>query len=223
MKHSSLIAIAVGSILGTALPLAYADGNQPAAAPGYQNQQQAVDAQGGSSQAAAERDWQTANTGSSAGRADVANDQAERKDVQRDRADTRADDRDLRTDRRDVRDDVRADRQDLRNDRHDFRTAQQGDFRSAQRGDLRSDRHDQGLAKNGNERLTSVMSERMDAHDVDARRVDANARRADIADQSAWRRSELTATTLANNAAENSRKPPSTQDVHKAWYHYFWW
>ena len=29
----------------------------------------------------------------------------------------------------------------------------------------------------------------------------------------------MTATTLANNAAENNKKAQATQNVHKAWYH----
>jgi len=36
-------------------------------------------------------------------------------------------------------------------------------------------------------------------------------------------RPQLTATTLANNAAENNKKQMNQQSVHKAWYHYFWW
>ncbi|HXW73379.1 MAG TPA: hypothetical protein VEK10_01085 [Steroidobacteraceae bacterium] len=34
---------------------------------------------------------------------------------------------------------------------------------------------------------------------------------------------QLTATTLANSAAENNKKQLDQQSVHKAWYHYFWW
>jgi hypothetical protein len=29
----------------------------------------------------------------------------------------------------------------------------------------------------------------------------------------------MTATTIANNAAENNKKVQATQNVHKAWYH----
>ena len=32
----------------------------------------------------------------------------------------------------------------------------------------------------------------------------------------------LTPTVMANNAAAESKKPPSTQPVHQAWYHWFW-
>ena len=38
MKHTTLIAIAVGSVLGAALPAAYADG-EPVTAPSPENQQ----------------------------------------------------------------------------------------------------------------------------------------------------------------------------------------
>jgi hypothetical protein len=33
----------------------------------------------------------------------------------------------------------------------------------------------------------------------------------------------LTASTVANNAAENNKKAQATQNVHKAWYHYLGW
>jgi hypothetical protein len=33
----------------------------------------------------------------------------------------------------------------------------------------------------------------------------------------------LTPTVMANNAAAENKKPPSTQSVHQAWYHWFWW
>jgi hypothetical protein len=32
----------------------------------------------------------------------------------------------------------------------------------------------------------------------------------------------LTPTVMANNAAAENKKPPSTQSVHQAWYHWFW-
>ena len=44
MQHKALIAIAVGSILGTGLSKANADEQQPAAAPSQSNQQQAAPA-----------------------------------------------------------------------------------------------------------------------------------------------------------------------------------
>jgi hypothetical protein len=33
---------------------------------------------------------------------------------------------------------------------------------------------------------------------------------------------QLTPTMMANNAAAESKKPPTTQPVHQAWYHWFW-
>jgi hypothetical protein len=35
--------------------------------------------------------------------------------------------------------------------------------------------------------------------------------------------SALTPTVMANNAAAENKKPPSTKAVHQAWYHWFWW
>ena len=34
---------------------------------------------------------------------------------------------------------------------------------------------------------------------------------------------ELTPTVMANNAAAENKKPPATQHVHQAWYHWFLW
>jgi hypothetical protein len=35
-------------------------------------------------------------------------------------------------------------------------------------------------------------------------------------------KSGITASTLANDAAENSKKAQTKQTVHKAWYHIWW-
>src|SRR6202140_3061279 len=83
MKHTTLIAIAVGSVLGAALPAAYADGEQPVTAPSPENQQQQ---QAGPSDSS----WRQADRG------DRANDQG---DVSRDQADIRSDRRDIKGDR----------------------------------------------------------------------------------------------------------------------------
>src|SRR6266704_1404181 len=78
MRHNTLLAIAVGSILGAALPQAYADNDTPSAATSQDNRDRAND----------QRDIKRDQT-------DI---RADQKDLERDRADLHADRQDLRRD-----------------------------------------------------------------------------------------------------------------------------
>jgi hypothetical protein len=40
--------------------------------------------------------------------------------------------------------------------------------------------------------------------------------------QQAGKPQGLTPTVMANNAAAENKKPPSTKPVHQAWYHWIW-
>ena len=75
MIYNSLLAIAIGSILGAALPQAYGDNDVPSAATSQDNRDRAND----------QRDIKR----------DQAHIRADEKDLQRDRADLRADRQDL--------------------------------------------------------------------------------------------------------------------------------
>jgi hypothetical protein len=130
--------------------------------------------------------------------ADITRDKADissdRRDITRDRADIRSDQRDITRDRADIRSDqrnIRVDRQDLRADRGDLRN-DRGSVSSAQ-GERRGDSQDQRFARNTGQSTTG--------------------KRVDVA------KPGITATTIANNAAENNKKARATENLHKAWYH----
>ena len=81
MEHRTLIAIAVGAVLGAALPGAYADGEQPVPAPSPDDQQQ----QQATPQATVPQTGPSGSSERRADRGDRANDQG---DVSRDKART---------------------------------------------------------------------------------------------------------------------------------------
>jgi hypothetical protein len=85
------------------------------------------------------------------------------------------------------------DRQNLRADSGDLRS-DRSNFRSTDVGDGHSNWQDQRLSRNAGQPATA--SQGKDG----AKPV-------------------MTATTIANNAAENNKKVQATQNVHKAWYH----
>jgi hypothetical protein len=93
---------------------------------------------------------------------------------------------------------------------------------------LRSDRSAARLVRNGgpplgSERLTTGAQTRTVASTpgaVAAQGANA-AQRADTMHSSANPQA-LTPTVMANNAAAENKKPPSTQPVHQAWWHWFW-
>jgi hypothetical protein len=121
---------------------------------------------------------------------------SDRADMARDKADIQTDRKDIAKDRADIRtdrQDVRMDRQDLRADRGDLRS-DRSNFRSADVGDSHSNWQDQRLSRNTGQSATAGQGK-------------DGAKPA------------LTATTIANNAAENNKKVQATQNVHKAWYH----
>jgi hypothetical protein len=201
MKHNKLLAIAVGSILGAALPQAYADNDQPnAAAP---------------------------NAATNEVNRDRANDE---RNIARDQADIRADQNDLRRDQADLHtdmrgDDVRGDRLDVRNDRRDFRSNAQGDMRSDRQelrannnvGNRAASQHSGGISQ-GQPRAQTIVDERNQVRDMHAA---PGAPRSDMA-RNASRRPDMTASELAKNAGANTnRKPPTTQNM-RAWYHIWW-
>jgi len=226
MKRNTLLAIAVGSILGAALPQAYADNDVPKAATSEDNQQHNTD------RSADQRDRVEDRRDIKRDQADI---RADQKDLQRDRADLRADRQDLRRDnggaedQRDIRRDradIRADQKGLERDRADLR---------ADRQDLRADRQDLragnnvgnraaagqrtvGQTSQGQPRAQTIVDERNEVRDSHAA---ASARRAD-ANGNASRRPDMTAAGLAKNAGANNRKPPSTTQHMRAWYHYWW-
>ena len=102
-KHNRLIAIAVSSILGTALSLAYADGQQPAVTPSSGNQQQTQQI----------TPINPASQGPAQSQAPgPADENANRRDIGHDKADLRSDQQDIAKDRADIR----SDKQDLRRD-----------------------------------------------------------------------------------------------------------
>jgi hypothetical protein len=142
-----------------------------------------------------------------------ANMQTDRQDIAQDRANMRTDGGDIRTDRQDIR----QDRRDLREDGNDFRN---GDWRG-----MRGDRQDQWLARNNggpaDQRMT--VDARWNASAVaNAQGAVNDAQRGATTTAQARRPQGLTPTMLANNAAEQAKKPPTTQPAHQAWYH-FWW
>ena len=87
---------------------------------------------------------------------------------------------------------MRTDVNNIRTDRQDLR---------ADRGDLRTDAADLHGASPGTVQRT--------AHTGSAT-------------QPVSPKSMLSASTLANNAAENSKKTQAEQNTHKAWYHWIW-
>jgi hypothetical protein len=62
---------------------------------------------------------------------------------------------------------------------------------------------------------------RSDHQDLRADRGDMRTEHVNQHIEAASPKPGMTAQTLANNAAENSKKAQATQNVHKAWYH-FW-
>src|ERR1700687_2231127 len=100
MKHKTLIAIAVGSVLGAALPAAYAVGEQPVTAPSPENQQQQQAAVVGGSGTRAATPQTTATQNGPSDRSDRQADGGDRAhdqgDVSRDKADIRSDRKDIK-------------------------------------------------------------------------------------------------------------------------------
>src|SRR5262249_35958549 len=126
-------------------------------------------------------------------------------DIARDKADLRADYQDVNRDRADIR----ADRRDLHADGRDLR-ADHGDLRHGER----LGRHPGPAFNRGGvtaDRLGTATSPRL-----------ADSRQARTVAQAADARKGLTPTMLANNAAAEAKKPPTTKATHKAWYHWWW-
>jgi hypothetical protein len=141
---------------------------------------------------------------------EIARDQA---DLQADRADIARDQADLRADRMDARSDdgrdVRTDKGDFRNDRQDVRAARNAGQASAAR-----------VARNGGPAPGATARETVAPRSVAATN---GAQRTQLQGRPATTHpSALTPTVMANNAAAENKKPPSTKVVHQAWYHWFW-
>jgi hypothetical protein len=226
MKRNNLIAIAVGTILGTALSAAYADDR---VAPTPDNQQAAPQAPSNDDR----QDVTSDRRDLAHARADI---RADRQDIQRDRADLRADARGLRQeypeqrageneqgdiardqadinkDGRDIqrdRADIRADQQDIRRDRADLRADQR---------DVHGDHSDTRMARHGGPLPSTARMSGMNAaaHSgkvmAGTQRANGSAQRAHPA---AANPQALTPTVMANNAVAEHKKPPSTQPVHQ--------
>src|SRR5579864_8335499 len=112
MKRKSLIALAVGSIIGAALPGAYADTNPPGVTMDQSAQGNSQQSAPGSTVVGTPSTSQSAP--SAQGGDDVARDQ---RDISKDQGDIKSDRRDIRKDRADIR----ADRRDVWKDRRDLR------------------------------------------------------------------------------------------------------
>jgi hypothetical protein len=81
----------------------------------------------------------------------------------------------------------------------------------ADKGDLRNDRSSLRSGDQGGRRADwqDQRSLRNTGHPVAGQRVEGA-------------KSGITASTLANDATENSKKAQTKQTVHKAWYHIWW-
>jgi hypothetical protein len=113
---------------------------------------------------------------------------------------------------RDIAQDRGAVRTDSNNIRTDARNigADQRDIH-ADRQDLRTDRHD--LRANGQDFRTAnpAQTQQVARNEVHPGPQPVNAGKV-----------QMTSATLANNAAENSKKTQNQQTTHKAWYHWIW-
>ncbi len=132
-----------------------------------------------------------------------------------------ADESDIRTDRSDIeqeRANLRTTDQNLRTERQDLRTEQQ-DFR-AEHVDARTDSH--GLRDGGS---GDLRADRQHVRVADNRFRDRDsgdrAWRSATDGRQAWR-GELTASSLANNAAANESKSAATRELQQKWYRYAW-
>jgi uncharacterized protein (DUF3084 family) len=115
---------------------------------------------------------------------------------------------------------IHTDRSDIRTDRDDNRTddgniaqnqaAMRTDVNNIRtdRQDLRSDRHD-------------LRTDAADLHGANPSATQPTAH-SGSATQPQNPKSTLSPSTLANNAAENSKKTQTEQNTHKAWYHWTW-
>ena len=140
----------------------------------------------------------------SRGKADIT---ADRRDIQRDRADIRSDQQDIRQDRADLH----ADQRDLRSDSStEERMARRGG--GGQRAD--SERIGAGAAAHGGTLVASTRG----AGTVQA----TNAAQRPHMAQASTHPQGLTPAGMANNAAEETKKPPATKVVHQAWWHWIW-
>lgn len=180
-------------ILGTGLPLAYADTETPNADASQDNRDRAND----------ERDIKR----------DQADIRADQKDLKRDQADLRADRQDLRADRQDLRND----RLDMRNDRGDLRSDRQ-DLRADNNvGNHTANQRTLGEASQAGPRAQTVVDQRNEVRDIHA---GTSARRSDTIGTSG-RHPDMTAAVLAKSSAGTNGKPPTPQHTH-AWYHIWW-
>ena len=201
MKHTTLIAIAVGSVLGARLPAAYADGEQPVIAPSPENQQQqqaavvgSGDTQNGPSDGA---DRQPDRGEIASDRDDNGDMRPDRRDFDRDRPEPRSGHRDLRTtqapgatSQTSVTHDSRARDADLNADRSEF-TSDRRDIAS-DRSDIARDQHDMArdkadiqadrrdLAKDRADIHRDARDLRADAQDVRRDRLDLRNDRMDV-------------------------------------------
>ena len=164
---------------------------------------------------------------------DKADVKADRREIELDRADIRADRVDISSDKADIqadRRDIARDQADLRADRMDARSDDGQDVRTS-KGDFRHDREDMRAARNAGQASTARVARNggpppgaMPREPAAARRVAATngPQRTHMQPQATTHPSALTPTVMANNAAAENKKPPSTKAVHQAWYHWFW-
>jgi hypothetical protein len=119
---------------------------------------------------------------------------------------------DIRTDRTDIAQDkanVRANESNIAQNRADIRT-DANNIRT-DRQDLRADHQD--LRANGQDVRTAAAAQPQRVAQVDSKPGSPPVNGA---------KPQLTANTLANNAAANSKKAQTDETTHKAWYHWVW-
>jgi hypothetical protein len=139
----------------------------------------------------------------------------EQRDISRDKADITADRRDIVRDRADIRADqrdIRRDRADLRADEHELR-GENTTARVGHNGDQRLNGEQWDAARRGGT---------LTAHAQGAAGAQASGSATTRARTSKPSAQVLTPTVMANNMAAEKKKPPSTQPVHQAWYHWIW-
>jgi hypothetical protein len=111
----------------------------------------------------------------------------------------------MRTDRTDIareHDAIRTDAGNIRASANNIRSDRQ---------DLRADRHDLRADGQDFRAANPSQAQRVARNDIKPGSTPVNAGKV-----------QLSSSTLANNAAENSRKNQHQQTMHKAWYHWFW-
>jgi hypothetical protein len=277
MKRTTLIAIAVGSVLATALPAAYAQqapapggttGNNTSATPQPMPAQPGPATQSGSTAPSNPTSQQPPAEQSLRGdiRQDERNLRTERADARTQRMDIRQDEQNIRAGERQMHQDIAAadhganeksaiqalgnsiyqDREDLTRNKEDLRSDQQQI--QADRQDIGKDRRqltadERSSGNNFRNGGNDLRNQRGDLHNGsndDFRRSGWQESRQGA--NGAWNANDrwhdgqpamsakpgapvqgITPTTLANNAAADKNKPPTTKPGSQPWYHSFWW